>query len=135
MEEKKSRDVKQDIICIWKEFPYLGDVRDPSILNIFANYKIYENQIRLMAQMRIILMSEYSYKDIKPYISSIKDDDDTIYEFVTDATNIYEEELRLKNPSKRRKLEDYTDSIRKCMIKNKLNSDEMLKYNGNTWQR
>lgn len=118
-----NRNRKEDIICIWKELPYLGDVRDTSLLDFFSNYKMYEEEIRLMAQMRIILMSNYSYKDIKPYIESINHNDDKIYHFVQDATEFYITEIKPKHTDEKPRLEHYTESIRAC-VKTNIASDE-----------
>lgn len=119
------RDRKKDIIYIWKSFPYLGDVRDTNLLNYFANYKIYEDEIKLMAQMRIILMSEYSYKNTKTYIESIMHNDSMISQFVEDATEFYITHVKPKYEGKKSKLEYYTESIVACMKKNIMSNDDV----------
>lgn len=121
------RDKKRDILCIWKEFPYLGDIRQLDSLKIFAPYPIYETEIKLMAQMRIMLMAEYKYKLTKPYLESIKDNDDAIYKFVLDATNHYLENVKPKY--KKEKLENFTESINFVTRENQLNSKETKIYN------
>lgn len=128
MENEKVRNKKRDILCIWKEFPYLGDIRQLDSLKIFAPYPIYETEIKLMAQMRIMLMSEYKYKEIKPYINSIKDNDDVMYEFVLDATNHYLKNVKPKYKTER--LENFTESINFVAKENQLNSKETKIYSG-----
>ena len=49
MNDEKNTNKKEDIVCIWKEFPYLGDTRVPGILDNFKDYKKYEHEIKLMA--------------------------------------------------------------------------------------
>lgn len=128
MENENERDKKRDILCIWKEFPYLGDIRQLNSLKIFAPYPIYETEIKLMAQMRIMLMSEYKYKLTKPYLTSIKDNDDAIYEFVLDATNHYLKNVKPKY--KTEKLENFTESINFISKEKQLNSKETKIYSG-----
>ena len=128
MENEKVRNKKRDILCIWKEFPYLGYIRQLDSLKIIAPYPIYETEIKLMAQMRIMLMSEYKYKEIKPYINSIKDNDDVMYEFVLDATNHYLKNVKPKYKTER--LENFTESINFVAKENQLNSKETKIYSG-----
>lgn len=123
-----NRDRKKDIICIWKEFPYLGDVRDTSVLEFFSNYKMYEDEVRLMAQMRVILMSNYLYQDMKPYLTSIMHDDSKIYQFVKDATEFYITNVKPKHKGEKDKLEYYTESIMACIRKNTITDDDVRIY-------
>lgn len=127
VEKENVRNKKRDILCIWKEFPYLGDIRQLDSLKIFAPYPIYETEIKLMAQMRIMLMSEYKYKLTKPYLESIKDNDDAIYKFVLDATNHYLENVKPKY--EKEKLENFAESINFVTRENQLNSKETKIYN------
>ena len=120
--ETEERNKKTDIISIWKDLPFFGDIRDPEILNIFAHYTMYEQQIRLMAQMRIILMSETKYGDLKSYLDSIKDNDEKIFELVENSTEDYINNFKPK--FKKDKLENYTQSIRNFMKKD-LSNDKV----------
>ena len=118
--EREKRDAKTDIIGIWKDLPYLGDLRDTNKLNIFSKYTMYEQQIRLMAQMCVIMMSETRYGELKSYLESIKDDEDKIFELVVSATDEYVNVI--KNKMKKDRLENYTPAIRHFMNKD-LSSD------------
>ena len=124
----ENRDIKTDIISIWKDLPYLGDLRDTSNLNMFSKYTMYEQHIRLMAQMRVILMSETRYGELKPYLESIKDNDDKIYELVKDATHEYV--TYIKPYVAKDRLENYTSAIRHFMSKDLCNDEVETKvYN------